>query len=132
MINISNWFLRLAVLYLLAGVSLGLYMAASNNHTMAPVHAHLNLLGWVSMALFGLFYRVVPAATGTTLAKVHFWIYVPAHFVQMVLLALLFRGFPAVEPALGAVSMLVGAAVVVFAVVIWKHTQTPQQAGVPG
>lgn len=132
MIGISNWFLRLAVLYLLAGVGLGLYMAASNNHTMAPVHAHLNLLGWASMALFGLFYRVVPGAATTTLARLHFWIYVPAHFVQMVLLALLFLGFPAVEPALGAVSMLVGAAVVVFAVVVWKHTQTLQQAGVPG
>ena len=132
MIGMSNWFLRLAVLYLIAGVGLGIHMAASHNHAMAPVHAHLNLLGWVSLALFGLFYRVVPAATGTTLAKVHFWIYVPAHFVQMVLLALLFLGFPAVEPALGAVSMLVGAAVVVFAVVVWKHTQTPQQAGVPG
>ena len=120
--NMSNWFLRLAVLYLIAGVSLGLYMAGSNDHSMAPVHAHLNLLGWVSLALFGLFYRVVPAATATMLAKLHFWIYVPAHFVQMVLLAMFFRGVTAVEPALGAVSMLVGVAVVLFALVVWRNT----------
>jgi len=43
--NLANWFLRLAVLYFIAGVSLGLYMAASQDHTMHPVHAHLNLLG---------------------------------------------------------------------------------------
>lgn len=126
MVNMSNWFLRLAVLYLVAGVGLGLYMAASNNHTMLPVHTHLNLLGWVTLALFGLFYRLVPAATETKLAKLHFWVYVPAHFVQMVLLALFFLGFAAVEPALGAVSILVGVAVVMFAVVVWKHTPALQ------
>jgi uncharacterized ion transporter superfamily protein YfcC len=32
--SISNWFLRLAVLYLIAGVLLGIIMAASGNHTM--------------------------------------------------------------------------------------------------
>ena len=125
MINMSNWFLRLAVLYLIVGVGLGLYMAASNDHSMFPVHAHLNLLGWVSLALFGMFYRVVPAAAATTLAKLHFWVYVPAHFLQMVLLAMFFRGVTAIEPALGAVSMLVGVAILMFAVVVWKNTPTP-------
>jgi hypothetical protein len=124
-INMSNWFLRLAVLYLIAGVGLGLQMAATNNHSMFPVHAHLNLLGWVSLTLFGLFYRVVPAAATTTLAKLHFWIYVPAHFVQMVLLAMFYRGATAVEPMLGAVSMLVGVGIVLFAVVVWKNTPAP-------
>jgi hypothetical protein len=121
----SNWFLRLAVLYLIAGVGLGLQMAATNNHSMFPVHAHLNLLGWVSLTLFGLFYRVVPAAATTTLAKLHFWIYVPAHFVQMVLLAMFYRGATAVEPMLGAVSMLVGVGIVLFAVGVWKNTPAP-------
>ena len=128
MTNMSNWFLRLAVLYLIAGVGLGLYMAASNDHSMRPVHAHLNLLGWVTLALFGLFYRFVPAAAGTLLAKLQFWIYVPAQFVQMLLLALFFRGVTAVEPALGAVSMVVGAAIVLFAIVVWRHTSAPAPA----
>lgn len=122
--NISNWFLRLAVLYLIAGIGLGLFMAASHDHSMKPVHAHLNLLGWVTLTLFGLFYRVVPAAAATTLAKVHFWLYVPAHFLQMVLLAMFYRGVVAVEPALGAVSMLVGVAVLLFATVVWRNTPT--------
>jgi hypothetical protein len=123
--NISNWFLRLAVLYLLAGVSLGIFMAASHDHSMFPVHAHLNLLGWVSLSLFGLFYRTWPAAAETRLAKVHFWTYVPAHFVQMVLLAALYRGNQAVEPALAVASLLVAAAIACFAVLVWKHTAVP-------
>lgn len=122
MTNISNWFFRLAVLYLIAGVSLGLFMAASHDHSMFPVHAHLNLLGWVSMALFGAFYRFWPEAATTKLAKIHFWVYVPAHFLMMVFLFLLFRGMPSIEPALAAASMVVGAAVVVFAVNVWMHT----------
>lgn len=119
--NMSSWYLRLAVLYLIAGVGLGIFMAASHDHVMKPVHAHLNLLGWVTMGLFGLFYRSWPGAAGSTLAKVQFRIYVPAHFVQMVLLALLFLGNPAVEPVL-ALASVVGVAVLCFAVVVWKHT----------
>lgn len=120
--NMSSWYLRLAVLYLIAGVSLGIFMAASHNHTMFPVHAHLNLLGWVSMGLFGLFYRSWPAAAGTTLAKVQFWIYVPAHFVQMVTLALLYLGNAAIEPVLALASVVVGIAILCFAAVVWKNT----------
>jgi cbb3-type cytochrome oxidase subunit 1 len=118
----SNWFLRIAVLYLIAGVSMGLFMAASHDHSMFPVHAHLNLLGWVSMSLFGLFYKNFPLAAQTGLAKAHFWVYVPAHFVQMILLTLLFRGYTSVEPVLGVVSSLVGLAIVCFAVNVWKST----------
>ena len=55
-------YFRIASLYLLAGVVMGIVMAASENVTLRPVHAHLNLLGWVSLALFGLFYTIYPNA----------------------------------------------------------------------
>lgn len=115
----SDWFLRLAVLYLIAGVSLGLYMAGSHDHGMRPVHAHLNLLGWVSLALFGLFYRAWPQAARSPWAFAHFWLYLPAHFVQMILLAALFRGHAEVERPLAIASALVGAGILCFAVVVW-------------
>ena len=124
----SNWLLRLAVLYLIVGVSLGLYMAASHDHSMFPVHAHLNLLGWVSLSLFGLFYRAFPQAAQTTLAKVHFWIYVPSHFVQMILLTLLFRGHENVEPILAVASVLVGIAILCFSLVVWQSTSEKKSA----
>lgn len=120
--HMSNWFLRLAVLYLISGVLLGLFMAASHDFTMRPVHAHLNLLGFVLLTLFGLFYRTFPAAVPTILAKMHFGIYVPAHFVQMISLALYYRGHTAFEPVLAVSSMLVGVAILCFAVTVWKFT----------
>lgn len=131
MSSISSWFFRLAVLYLLAGVTLGIVMAASHDHTMHPVHAHLNLLGFVTMGLFAAFYRAWPAAEESRLAKVHFWLYVPAHFVQMVTLAALYRGMVSVEPVLGIASVLVGLGIACFAVVVWKYTgaDAPARAG---
>jgi cbb3-type cytochrome oxidase subunit 1 len=112
----------LHALYLVVGVAMGLYMAASHDHTLRPAHAHLNLLGWVSLALFGLFYRAVPAAAENRLAKLHFWVYVPAHLVQMVLLTLFYSGYPAVEPALALFSIAVGVGVLIFAANVWKNT----------
>lgn len=122
--RMSNWFFRLAVLYLVLGVTLGLFMGMSGDHSMFPVHAHLNLLGWVTLSLFGLYYRALPAAAGTRLARLHFWIYVPAHFAQMVLLFALFGNHPEVEPVLGMASLLVGLGILCFVAVVWLHTRT--------
>jgi len=36
----------------------GIFMAASRDHSSMPAHAHLNLLGWVSLFLFGIYYRM--------------------------------------------------------------------------
>ena len=125
MSNLSNWYYRLAMLWILAGVTLGNVMGASGDHSMFPLHAHINLLGWVTMSLFAFFYWFKPAAAATRLAKVQFWIFVPAHFVQMVLLFILLRGNPGVEPALGAASVVVGIAFLLFVVNAWKFTASP-------
>ena len=103
-------------------MTLGIVMAASNDHRFAAVHAHLNLLGWASMALFGLFYRAVPAAAGTKLASVHFWIHNVALPIQMATLAMLVGGNPSVEPVLGAASVAIGIGLICFAINLWKHT----------
>ena len=120
--NISNWFFRLAILWLLAGVTLGLVMAASHDHSAFPAHAHMNLLGWVSMSIFAVFYRLFPAAAASKLAKIHFWVYVPAHFVQMVALFMLLKGNASIEPVLALASFVVAGGIVVFAIVLWKNT----------
>jgi hypothetical protein len=122
MANISNWFMRLAVVWFVTGVAFGIGMAASHNHSMFPVHAHINLLGWVSMALFAGFYRLWPQAAATMLARVQFWVYVPAHLVMMVTLAALYSGMKSIEPVLALSSMIVGLGVLCFAVVVWRAT----------
>jgi hypothetical protein len=66
----SLGFIFLAACCLICGVSLGIYMGMIHDFSLAPVHAHLNLLGWVSLALFGLTYRAFPELDGK-LARTH-------------------------------------------------------------
>ena len=50
-----------AVVMVIAGMVWGIVMAISQDHSAMPAHAHLNLLGWVSLFLFGIFYHLHPA-----------------------------------------------------------------------
>jgi cbb3-type cytochrome oxidase subunit 1 len=54
-------FMTTAAFCLIVGIVMGIVMGLSGNFTLAPVHAHLNLLGWGSLAVMGLTYRVWPA-----------------------------------------------------------------------
>ena len=57
---ISSLFLRFAIIFAITGMALGIYMGVAQDHSLTPVHAHINLVGWVSMFLAGLFYRAYP------------------------------------------------------------------------
>jgi hypothetical protein len=46
----------------LTGMSLGIWMGVHEDFTLAPVHAHINLLGWVTLSLYGLYHRGVERA----------------------------------------------------------------------
>jgi cbb3-type cytochrome oxidase subunit 1 len=67
-------FLRIAVIYALVAMFLGITMGIREDFTQASTHAHLNLVGWVSMALYALVYRQYPAAAQSRFAMLHFWI----------------------------------------------------------
>lgn len=107
--------LKLAVLYLILGISLGIAMGASQNFTLRPVHAHINLLGWTTMALAGLIYSVFPKAGESWLARLHFWLLNLALPVMMGALSMLLLGHVAIAPVL-AISEIIGAlAILAFA-----------------
>ena len=118
----GNRFLRLAVIYVLIGITMGIVMAASHDYTLRPVHAHVNLLGWASMALFGLWYRSAPAAGETRLAKFHFWIHNIALPIQMATLTMYVYENKAIEPVLALASIVMGIGFILFAINLWKHT----------
>lgn len=46
-----------ATMCVIVGMCLGIWMGVSEDHTLGPVHVHLNLIGWVSMAVIGLYHR---------------------------------------------------------------------------
>ena len=59
-----------APIYALIGMTFGIWMSASGDHTLAPAHAHLNLLGWVTIAVYGAFYTLAPRAAESRLAQI--------------------------------------------------------------
>ena len=116
----SSRFLKIAVVYFVIAIALGVFMGATGDLTQRPVHAHLNLLGWVSMTLFGLIYHAFPAAAATRLARWHFWIYQFGVPVLMVAVAVVHAGHPAADPVAGILSIIVTISVVLFAVNLWR------------
>lgn len=68
-------FIKVAAVYFVLAIILGIIMGIQHDFTLTSVHAHLNLLGWVSMALFGVIYYLFPAAGNSKLARTHFWLH---------------------------------------------------------
>jgi cytochrome c oxidase cbb3-type subunit 1 len=73
-------FIRSSLIWLGVGVLIGLSMAFFPARALVyrPAHVHANLLGFVSMMIFGVAYHVMPRFTGNPLhsrplARVHLW-----------------------------------------------------------
>jgi len=115
--------LKLAVVYLIVGVSLGIAMGASENFLFRPVHAHLNLLGWATLALAGLIYSVFPDAAKSRLAAIHFWLHNAALPIMMGSLCLLLLGHREVVPVLAASEFMAAGGVIAFAANIFLNVQ---------
>ena len=65
-----------AVVFVIVGMIWGIVMAISQDHSAMPAHAHLNLLGWVSLFLFGIYYRLHPSLEDTRIASVQVWVWI--------------------------------------------------------
>lgn len=61
-------FIGTAIACLLVGEGLGIYMGIAQDFLLVPAHVHLNLLGWVTLAAFGLMHRAYPAMAGSRMA----------------------------------------------------------------
>jgi hypothetical protein len=90
--NIPRSFILVGVVYLVLGVILGMYMGASGKHGPAPAHAHINLLGFALMMIFGITYKVFPAMAANRLAGIHFWLHLAGSVVLLSMLFLLVTG----------------------------------------
>lgn len=111
----SRRWIHAALVYFCLAVSLGVFMGASHDHSLMPVHAHLSLLGWVSMVLIGVIYHFYPQAGSSRVAGVQFWLHNVALLVMMTGLAALLKGNVGIEPVVGMASLAMLTAVLLFA-----------------
>lgn len=72
MTALPRLFFATAAAFALIGMAWGIHMSATTDHTLAPAHGHLNLIGFVMMAVFGTYYALVPGAATSGLAKIHY------------------------------------------------------------
>jgi hypothetical protein len=110
----TTW-IKLSVIYLVIGVAMGIAMGATQNFTLRPVHAHVNLLGWTTLALAGLIYTVYPKAGQSLLAKIHFWLLNLSLPVMMGALGAVLTGNMGAVPFLIAGEMVAAVAILAFA-----------------
>ncbi|MDP6829685.1 MAG: hypothetical protein QF512_01845 [Alphaproteobacteria bacterium] len=121
MSNLSGWCFRLAVLYALFGMVMGEAMAMSGDHGQMPVHAHINVLGWVSLALFGVFYKLWPAAAVGRLPLAQFVLFNIGIIVQAVSVSIILSGNEAAGPFAGIGSAFLIISMALFAYLVYRH-----------
>ena len=85
------WFVYACIIYSIIGFSWGAIMGgvpafrhfvdySAHGRLITLAHGHINLLGWVEMAIFGALYYVVPTLARSPiyslrLVKIHFWMH---------------------------------------------------------
>lgn len=112
----------IAILSVVAGMLWGIHMAVSHDHSAMPAHAHLNLLGWVSLFLFGLFYQAHPAIDRGRLALFQVFIWIVGTVIMTIGVALVHTGSPASgEPLAGIGSIIVIIGMLLFGWIVMRR-----------
>lgn len=112
---IANWLLRLAVVLGIIGMVFGIV-----DLTLVPAQAHLNLLGSVGLFIAGLYYQAVPSAAASKLAYAHAFTAMAGAIMLPIGIAAIILGGDTYLPITVFASLLALAAMVLFAVVIFR------------
>lgn len=116
----SSLSFRLAVLFVIAGMAMGIGMAATQNHAIMPAHAHLNLLGWVSLFLFGIYYERRPVLNASRAAMIQVVLWSAGTVVLTIAVAAIHLGYTGADPVAGISSIMVLAAMLIFAYFVFR------------
>lgn len=98
---------------------MGLHMSISGNHNVIGAHAHTNLLGWVTSALFGTYYALNKEKAVQRLAMIQFGVYTLGVVIMVPSLYLLLQGNIAAEPFVAISSLIAFLGVAIFAFIVF-------------
>lgn len=118
--RIAKLYFRTAIIFLIIGIAMGLTMAISQDHSAIGAHAHANLLGWVTMAIFGGYHALNPAKAERRIAMIQYMVYTTGVALMVPALYLMLTGNPAMEPVVAIASLITFAGVLLFAVIIFS------------
>ena len=121
MSRLSLAFFTTAALCALAGMTWGIMMATSGDFTMAPAHAHLNLLGWATLGLMGAFYGVAGERAPKTLGWLNFGLSTLGVVIMVPSLAMLLAGHPNVVIKIAPMFALAGMIAFLLSILaVWR------------
>ncbi|TCU10435.1 hypothetical protein [Rhizobium sullae] len=129
--RLAELYFKTAVVFFIVGIAIGLNMAISHDHSVIGAHAHCNLLGWVSMAIFGGYHALNPKKADRRIALIQYYIYTAGLTVLVPALYLMLRGNAAMEPVVAASSLIIFAGALLFAFIIFSPKEpaiTPSAA----
>ncbi|MCM3729916.1 cytochrome-c oxidase [Neobacillus cucumis] len=123
-------FIKIAAVYFSIGVLVGMSMGIAHDFRLTSTHAHINLLGWVSTALFGIIYSIYPFAASTKLAKIHFWLHNIGLPVMVIGLVLESFGVSAALPIMiiGSLAVVIGTLLFTTNIVKTLNNRSVQKA----
>jgi NADH:ubiquinone oxidoreductase subunit 3 (subunit A) len=118
--RIAQLYFKTAILFLILGIGMGLNMAISQDHSVIGAHAHCNLLGWVTMAIFGGYHALNPRKAERRLAMIQYYVYTAGIVLMVPSLYLLLLGNAAMEPIVAISSIITFIGVLLFAFLIFS------------
>jgi hypothetical protein len=122
MAKIDRLYIATALSLLVIGMVLGFYMGAAGDGTVRDTHVAILLPGFVTLAVYGVIYRLWPAMKQSPLARVQFWsAAIGAAF--MIVGAYLFQaGMGVIVIAIGSVLAILAA--VLMTILFWTRSET--------
>ena len=102
--------------YLILGLAMGIYMAASKNHSQLVTHAHIMLLGFVVSFIYAVCFKVWLGGTNKVL-NIQYYLHQIGTAVLLISLFLMYGNFVS-EKVLGPILGLASVAVFVAAVIM--------------
>jgi len=120
--NYDRKFLVFALGYIVLGMCLGIFMAASHDHGERPTHAHINLIGFVLSLSYGLIHKLWLVNASQIIAKIQFILHHAGAIVIFIGLFLLYGNMvpeAKLDPVLagGSITVLT-AAILMFYMVL--------------
>jgi peptidoglycan/LPS O-acetylase OafA/YrhL len=121
MAKIDRAYIATALILLVLGMALGFYMGAAGDGTVRDTHVAILLPGFVTLAVYGVIYRLWPAMKESALARVQFWSAAIGAGLMIVGAYLFQAGMGVTVIAIGSVLAILAA--VLITILFWTRSE---------
>jgi len=113
--NYAKWLIRISALYALIGVLLGSDLAGRKDYSLVPSHAHILVVGWLTLFAYGIFYYVFKEISMKKTAKLHAWSSLIGGGLMPISMLIYYKN----ETTFTTVAFIVSASVLLLAIILF-------------